>query len=139
MCLAKGVGIDRDEREAAIWLRKAAEGVPEAQYIYGRMLAEGRGVAPDPRGARTWFFRAAEAGQVDGLVALAEMMLNGRGGSPAPALALELFERAAAKGHSGAMFALGAIYNGGHDLPTDRRTAQRWFRAAAEPDMATLR
>ena len=86
----------------------------------------------DPRGARTWFFRAAEAGQVDGLVTLAEMMLNGRGGSPAPALALDLFKRAAAKNHSGAMFALGAIYNGGHNLPTDRRAAQHWFRAAAE-------
>ena len=60
------------------------------------------------------------------------MMLNDRGCSPAPALALDLFERAAAKGHSGAVFALGAIYNGGHNLRTDRRTAQRWFRAAAE-------
>ena len=60
------------------------------------------------------------------------MMLNGRGCSPAPALAPDLFERAAAKGHSGAVFALGAIYNGGHNLRTDRRTAQRWFRAAAE-------
>ena len=44
MCLAKGLGVDRDEEEAARWLRHAAEGVPEAQFIYGRLLAEGRGV-----------------------------------------------------------------------------------------------
>ena len=30
------------------------------------------------------------------------------------------------------MFALGALFAGGHDLPVDRQTAQRCFRAAAE-------
>ena len=29
------------------------------------------------------------------------------------------------------MFALGALHGGGHGLPMDRGTAQRWFRAAA--------
>jgi TPR repeat protein len=45
---------------------------------------------------------------------------------------LELFEKAAAKENSGAMFALGTLNSGGHNLPVDRRVAQRWFRAAAE-------
>ena len=30
------------------------------------------------------------------------------------------------------MFALGAMHGGGHEVPTDRITAQRWFRSAAE-------
>jgi TPR repeat protein len=30
------------------------------------------------------------------------------------------------------MFALGALHGGGHDLPTDRAVAIKWFRAAAE-------
>jgi TPR repeat protein len=30
------------------------------------------------------------------------------------------------------MFALGALFASGHSLPADRRTAQQWFRAAAE-------
>jgi TPR repeat protein len=30
------------------------------------------------------------------------------------------------------MFAVGAMTGGGHDVPMDRVTAQRWFRAAAE-------
>ena len=30
------------------------------------------------------------------------------------------------------MFALGVLRGSGHDLPLDRVTAQRWFRAAAE-------
>ena len=30
------------------------------------------------------------------------------------------------------MFAMGAMHGGGHEVPTDRPAAQRWFRAAAE-------
>ena len=99
--------------------------------MYGRMLAEGRGVASDVAGARAWFTRAAEAGIPDAQVALAEMMVNGRGGPADPRAAIALFEKAAAQGHSGAMFALGAMHSGGHNLPIDRVAAQRWFRAAA--------
>jgi TPR repeat protein len=43
-----------------------------------------------------------------------------------------LFEKAAGRGHLGATFAVGAMYGGGHEVPMDRPTAQRWFRAAAE-------
>ena len=132
ICFAKGVGIGQDEEQAARWLRRAAEGVPEAQYAYARMLAEGRGVAPDMEGARAWFARAADAGIADAQVALAEMMVNGRGGPRDPAAALELFEKAAANRHSGAMFALGALHGGGYGMPVDRAVAQRCFRAAAE-------
>jgi len=51
-CFAKGVGVERNDEQAASWLRRAADGVPEAQHMYGRLLAEGRGVSPDPRGER---------------------------------------------------------------------------------------
>jgi TPR repeat protein len=65
-------------------------GLPEAQYIYGRMLVEGRGVVCDLKAARAWFTRAADSGMADAQVALAEMMLNGRGGPVSTAAALEL-------------------------------------------------
>ena len=132
VCLIKGVGVERDEQKAAQWMRRAAERVADAQLMYARMLADGRGAPRDLPGARAWFARAADAGLPDAQVALAEMMVNGRGGPADPAAALKLFETAAAKGHSGAMFALGAMHAGGHNLPIDRATAQRWFRAAAE-------
>jgi uncharacterized protein len=101
VCLAKGVGVERDEQQAVLWLRRAAEGVAEAQYMYGRMLAEGRGLALDLVGARAWFTRAAEADLSDAQVALAEMMLNGRGGPRSPAAALELFEKDGVIGRPG--------------------------------------
>ena len=40
----------RDDAQAAQWLRRAADGVVNAQYWYGRMLIEGRGVEPDAGG-----------------------------------------------------------------------------------------
>jgi TPR repeat protein len=132
ICLAKGVGMEVDDVQAAKWLREAAEGLPQAQYIYGRMLADGRGVAPDLAAAREWFARAAESGLGDAEVALAEMMLNGRGGPVDVSAARQLFEKAAGEGHVGAMFALGALHGGGHQIPTDRKIAQRWLTAAAE-------
>ena len=61
--------------------------------MHGRMLAEGRGVAPDLPGARAWFARAADADLPDAQVALAEMMVNGRGGPASPAAAKQLFDR----------------------------------------------
>ena len=72
--------------------------------MYGRMLADGRGVAADSEAARVWITRAAAAGLREAQVALAEMMVNGRGGPRDTAAALDLFEKAAATGHSGAMF-----------------------------------
>src|SRR2546430_9833055 len=43
LCLARGVGVGRDEQQAVQWLRRAAEGVPEAQLMYEIGRASGRG------------------------------------------------------------------------------------------------
>ncbi len=132
VCLAQGVGIEKDERKAAEWLRKAAEGVVNAQFWYGRMLMDGRGVEQNQEEGRIWIKRAADVGMLDAEVLLADTMLNGRGGPKDHPAALVLFEKAAAAGHVGAMFAVGAMKGGGHDVPWDRPAAQRAFQAAAE-------
>src|SRR4029077_20481631 len=99
-----------DDVQAARWLREAAEGLPQAQYIYGRMLADGHGVAPDLNAARDWVARAADSGLGDAEVALAEMMLNGRGGPVDIPAALQLFEKTAGGRNGGAMVARGALH-----------------------------
>ena len=132
VCLAKGVGVLKDELTAAQWLRRAAEGGPEAQYVYARFLAEGHGVPPDLEGAREWFGRAAAAGYVDAQVALGEMMLNGRGGRRSLSSAFEQFKMAADQGHNGAMFALGAMFAGGYAIPADLTLARYWLARAAK-------
>jgi hypothetical protein len=131
ICLAEGVGVERDGRKAMLWLKRAAEGVPMAQYWYGRLLVEGRGVDADPAEARVWLRRAADAGVVEAQVMLGEMLLNGRGGARDKAAARDCFARAAAQGHAGAMFALGVLADGDR-TGGDRESAQAWFRQAAE-------
>jgi TPR repeat protein len=124
--------VARDDREAALWLRKAANRVPNAQFWYGRILVEGRGVDRDLAEGRRWIARAAETGMVDAQVALGEMMLTGTGGACDPPGALALFEKAAAKGHLAAMFAAGIVYGGAHGVPANHGAAQRWFHTAAD-------
>ncbi|TGQ69341.1 hypothetical protein EN829_029485 [Mesorhizobium sp. M00.F.Ca.ET.186.01.1.1] len=132
LCFAEGVGVDKDQERAAQWMRRAAEGVTQAQYMYARMLQDGRGVASDLAQARLWFKRAADAGMADAQAALAEMLLNGRGGEQSSPAAAYLFKQAAAAGHVGAMFAIAALYESGQGLSFDHKAAQKWFLAAAE-------
>ena len=132
LCFAEGVGVRKDQEMAARWMRRAAEGMAQAQYMYARMLQDGRGMQADQKQARFWFERAANGGMVDAQVALAEMLYNGRGGERSPVAAAHLFKQAAAAGHAGAMFAIGALYESGQGLSLDRMTAQKWFAAAAQ-------
>jgi uncharacterized protein len=132
VCLSHGVGAARDDRQAALWLRKAADRVLDAQFWYGRVLVDGRGVDRDLAEGRRWIARAAEVGMVDAQVALGEMMLTGTGGACDPPGALALFEKAAANGHLAAMFATGVVYGGGHGVQANHAAAQYWLRAAAD-------
>jgi TPR repeat protein len=106
ICLAEGIGTRRDDPQALALFRRAAKCMPIAQYWYGRMLAEGRGTAPDLQSARTWFLKAAEQHNADAEAAAGEMLFNGRGGPPDRSMAMALFMRAAAAGQPGAVFAL---------------------------------
>ena len=112
ICLAEGVGVDRDDAQAAHWLRRAAEGVVNAQYWYGRMLIEGRGVACRPGGAvGAWIAKRRHARACwMRMVALAEMLRERprRRARPRRRRCC-CFKRAAENGHVGAMFALGAM------------------------------
>ena len=132
VCLAEGLGVEKNLPEALRYLRQSADKVANAQYWYGRLLRE----APEPlrneAEARQWLTRAGEAGIVDAQVSLADMLVHGAGGPRNHEAALGWFRRAANQGHVGAMFALGALYGGGHEVMWDRRIAQSWFLAAAE-------
>lgn len=106
ICLANGIGTPHDDVEALQWFRHAIDALPAALYWYGRMLAEGRGCAPDQAAARTCYLRAAEGGNGDAAVAAGEMLVNGRGGKQDREAAMRLFTKAAAEGHQGARYAL---------------------------------
>jgi len=132
MCLAEGVGVERDDVRAAEWFHRAASTVLNARYRYARFLMEGRGVAQDFAAAREWLQPAVDLELPEALLDLAALNVQGLGGPRNDEAARQLFERAAAKGTTEAMFALGALYGGGYEIPTDRATSLAWYRQAAE-------
>ncbi len=77
VCLAQGVGTERDDQEAAIWLRRAASSVAEAQFWYGQFLVHGRGVQRDQADGLSWIARAAERGLPEACSTLARARANG--------------------------------------------------------------
>src|SRR5262249_60718757 len=59
----RGRGVATDDREAAIWFRRAADqGNATAQFFLGGMYDEGRGVPQDYHESARWYQRAAEQG-----------------------------------------------------------------------------
>jgi hypothetical protein len=132
VCLAKGLGVPRNDETAAGYLLRAAPHLASARYWYGMLTAEGRGVETNLAEARRHFGLAFVAGHTEAASALGEMLINGRGGPQDPALAVSLFKHAAARKHSGAMFALGVIHTGGNGIAVDLAAARGWFLAAAQ-------
>jgi hypothetical protein len=98
VCLAEGIGVPRDDQQAARWLKRAAEGVVDAQYWYGRMLAEGRGVTKDDAEAAIWYARAAEHGHSVAALMLARCAMHGLGRSRDIEDARRWYTRAASLG-----------------------------------------
>ena len=58
---ADGLGVQRDDAHAAIWLYRAAkQGDASAQYRLGSFYTQGRGVLQDYDEAKHWLTRAAK-------------------------------------------------------------------------------
>lgn len=133
VCLAQGVGGVPDEAKAFYWLGLARDGVVNAQYWYGRMMFEGRGVARDMQAGLAWMDKAARKGLPEACVSVAQMLITGQvDGVKDHARALELYHRAADEGLPEAYFSLGAMYGGGHDVPADLPKARDYFEEAAQ-------
>ena len=65
-CYSNGLGVDKDDKEAAAWYRKAAEqGHALGQYNLGLCYEYGRGVSPSRSEAIMWYRKAAEQGGED--------------------------------------------------------------------------
>lgn len=133
VCLAQGVGGDRDKAKALYWMGRARDGIVNAQYWYGRMLIEGGDVEADPVQGFAWIEKAAEAGMMEARVAVAQFLITGQiEGHRDHPRALELYHQAADQGSIDALFSLGAMYGGGHDVPMDRTKAFQYFQKAAQ-------
>ena len=80
LLLIAGIDVERDHKEAALWLEKAAlQGFDKAQYNLGVLYDKGLGVKSDPTLAFFWYHSAAEQGHALAQHNLGAAYANGRG------------------------------------------------------------
>jgi hypothetical protein len=137
--LARGLGLPRNEPEAAKWYAAAAEqGIPEAQFQYALMLLAGKYVKKDPQAAYALLQAAAEAGNVLAQFNLAQMIVSREMGPQGLAKAVSYYERAADAGLPDAQYAMSQFYaNGVGGKPKDDSKARQWLTAAARANFDT--
>jgi localization factor PodJL len=113
-------------------MRRAAEqGIPDAQFRYGRALERGEGVTADADAGRQWIERAAENGHLRGMYEAGVAYVNQ---APTPAnqqAAARWFEQAALHGMGDSQFNLGLLFEEGFGVPQSAADAYAWFLIAA--------
>jgi TPR repeat protein len=137
--LSRGLGVKRDEAQAAKWYQLAAEqGVPEAQFQYALMLIDGRYVAKDPQGAYALMQAAAEAGNRLAQFNFAQLVIQREPGASGMAKAVTYYQRAAEAGLADAQYAMSQVHaNGAGGKKKDETEARRWLVLAARQNFDT--
>lgn len=137
--LSRGLGVKRNEAEAAKWYALAAEqGVPEAQFQYALMLLDGRFTRKDPQAAYALMQAAAEAGNRLAQFNFAQLLVQREPGSAGMTKAVAYYQRAADAGLADAQYAMSQIYaNGVGGKQRDEAEARRWLLAAARQNFDT--
>lgn len=137
--LSRGLGVARNEAEAAKWYQLAAEqGVPEAQFQYALLLIDGRFVNKDIQGAYALMQAAAEAGNRLAQFNFAQLVLDRETGVKAMEKAVGYYERAAKAGLADAQYAMAQAYaNGVGGKTRDDIEARRWLVLAARQNFDT--
>jgi TPR repeat protein len=137
--LSRGLGVKRDEAQAAKWYQLAAEqGVPEAQFQYALMLIDGRFVPKDAKGAYALMQAAAEAGNALAQFNFAQLLIQREPGTSGMTKAVAYYQRAADAGLADAQYAMSQVYaNGVGGKKHDDAEARRWLLASARQNFDT--
>ena len=137
--LSRGLGVARNEVEAAKWYALASEqGVPEAQFQYALLLLDGGLVKKDVNGAYALLEAAAEAGNVLAQFNFAQLVVDREPGEAGMAKAVSYYERAARAGLADAQYAMSQILaNGVGGRKRDEAAARRWLTIAARQGFDT--
>ena len=130
---AWGLGVAKDDIEAAKWFRKAADqGNPKAQFTIGTMYENGEGVVLDPGEGMTWCRKAADRGYAKAQDRLGRAYRSGNSVEKDDLEALKWFRKAADQGDADAIYHLGTMYDHGQGVVKDKVEARKWYRKAAE-------
>ncbi|WP_342618990.1 hypothetical protein [Rhodoferax sp. GW822-FHT02A01] len=124
-----------DTRELGLLaLRKAAQlGEPQAQFLLGQQLEQGKTRSQHGDTALEWYEKAAHQGHAGGQCALGVAYLRGKGVAKNFKVALQWLLKAAEQGDARAQWNLGALYAAGADgLTRDLKLAFQWFQRSAD-------
>lgn len=129
----EGTGAQKDDDQAALWLRRAADrGHLAAQVRLGNLYEWGHGVPEDPQLAAAWYQKAADGGLPQAHFALGKLHLDGVGMPRDAAKAVTAFRRAADGGFPMGAFVLAQLHRTGEGLPRDNVEAYAWLLIATE-------
>lgn len=137
--LARGLGVPRNDAEAAKWYGRAAEqGVPDAQFQYALLLLDGRFAKRDQKAAHALMQAAAEAGNRLAQFNFAQMLVAEERGEAGLVKAADYYERAAKAGLADAQYAFAQILaSGTGGRPRDEAAARHWLLLAARQNYDT--
>ena len=125
-----GLGVPALEKEAAIWLKRAAgQDVCDALVRMGLLKLAGKGTERDPEGAFRLFTRAAELGDIRGMYRQGLCYLEGRGVMKDPIYAIECLQKTACMQYAPAMYRLAILHRDGIGTPRDIHTALKYLYA----------
>jgi TPR repeat protein len=118
--------------ERAAFIRAAAEaGVAEGQAVYGQMLLDGHGVAPDAEAALGWFTRAAAQHHLMALNMVGRCYDLGWGTPVMKERAAHCFRLAAERGLDWAMYNYATLLALGEGVAENKAEAFDWLEKAA--------
>jgi localization factor PodJL len=132
LAYAGGIGVERSDSEAQMWLERAAQaGEPVAQFQFGVGYEKGIGVAADPKQAAHWYLESATHGNVKAMYNLGVSYANGTGIEKNLAEAAHWFQSAAELGLTDAQFNLAVLYEHGLGVDASLADAYKWYAIAA--------
>ena len=153
----QGVGVGRDDVNAAHWYNKAAEqGHALAQYNLGHLYFSGKGVANDPKMVFRYWSMAADQGNPQAQHSLGMLYIHGYGGvkdrqqgiawlkkaaaqgldKSKEALGLVELEDAADGGNAKAKYQLAGMYLQGRNVTPNLQSAIALYRSSADQGYA---
>ncbi len=128
-----GLGVPALEKEAAIWLKRAAEqDVSDAVIRMGLLYLSGIGTERDPEEAFRLFTRAADLGDIRGVYRRGLCYLEGQGVMKDPVHAIECLKNAAVMQYAPAMYRLAILHRDGIGTDRDVHTAMKYLYAVCE-------
>ncbi len=133
-CLySDGDGVEKNEREAVRWYRKAAEQRnADAQACLGDCYKDGVGVTENPTEAVRWYRKAAAQGHAGAQVVLGSCCECGIGTEKDLREAVMWYRKAAEQGDAVAQCCLGVCYENGNGVEVNSQEAVRLYRLAAD-------